>query len=263
MTTEPRTLPGTEPAAANVIADHFDHFFRTVLATDDALMTPVCFRYITGEPHPFGNLALISRDATPEDVTRDAAALCEGAFPSAIAFLHDGTSEQRAAASDLGFVPAESMPLMSVTPDTLASTELPDGYTFREVTVDETPAWVTAVSEGYGLPLAVGALFGVDRGAERAPGATKYFVAEHNGRMVATSLIYLHDGLAGIYGVSTLPEHRGKGLAAHLTAQPLRDAWERGYTTGILQASEMGAPVYERIGFRTHGHMGLVAHIPG
>jgi hypothetical protein len=32
--------------------------------------------------------------------------------------------------------------------------------------------------------------------------------------------------------------------------------------TGLRQASEMGAPVYEGLGFRTHGHMGLHVRMP-
>lgn len=255
-------LAAIDDSPATVIADHLDHFFRTVVAPDDALNSPSCVRYITGEPHPLGNLALISRAASAADVVRDAAALRAGAFPSAIAFLDEGTPEQLEAASDLGFTPAESMPLMSVTPDTLASTELPDGYSFREVRVNEADAWARAVSDGYGLPLLVGSLFGVDRAAARCPGKARYFAAEHDGTMVATSLLYLHDGLAGIYGVATLPEHRGKGLGAHMTAEPLRVAWELGYTTGLLQSSEMGAPVYSRIGFRSHSHMALLVHVP-
>lgn len=262
MTHESRTLPASDEAAAMVIADHLDHFFRTVVAPDDALNSSACIRYITGEPHPLGNLALFSRAATAADVVRDAGVLRDGAFPSAIVFLDDGTHEQLAAASDLGFSPAESMPLMSVTPDTLASTALPDEYSFREVRANEADAWARTVSAGYGLPLLVGSLFGIDRAATRCPGKGRYFAVEHDGTMVATSLLYLHDGLAGIYGVATLPEHRGKGLASHLTAEPLRAAWELGYTTGLLQSSEMGAPVYSRIGFRSHGRMTLLVRVP-
>ncbi len=258
----PATLPESEPAAADTIADHFDHFFRTVLATDEALVSPVCFRYITREPHPFGNLAVVSRSATAADVTRDAGPLCDEAFPSAIVFADAGTPEQLGAAEELGFVHGERMPLMSVTPGTLAATALPEGYTCREVTPDENDAWAEAVAAGYGLPLSVGHLFSVGRAHERCPGAARYFVVEHDGEMVATSLVYLHDGLAGIYGVSTRPEHRAKGLGAHLTAEPLRRAWDEGYTVGLLQASEMGAPVYRRIGFKSHGSMELLVRIP-
>ena len=79
---------------------------------------------------------------------------------------------------------------------------------------------------------------------------------------LAASMLYLHDGLAGIYGVATKPDHRGKGLGAHLTAEPLRTAWQEGYNTGLLQASAMGAPVYKRIGFRSHGDMALFVRVP-
>ena len=50
--------------------------------------------------------------------------------------------------------------------------------------------------------------------------------------------------------------------AAHLTAEPLRTAWTEGYNTGLLQASAMGAPVYARIGFRSHGDMALFVRMP-
>lgn len=263
MTTTPRSLPETEPDASDTIADHLEDFFRTVVAPDDALRSPVCMRYITHEAHPFGNLALFTRDATGEDIARDAAPLREDAFPSAICLLNDGAPEQIRAANDLGFVHAESMPTMSVAPGALAPTSVPEGYTYREALVEEAGAWARAVSDGYGLPLGVGSLFSVDRAAAKCPGRAHFFAVEHEGQMVATSVLYLHDGLAGIYGVATLPAHRGKGLAAHLTAEPLRMAWDMGYTTGLLQASEMGAPVYSRIGFKTHGHMELLVRVPG
>lgn len=263
MTMQPGTPDAENVPLANTIADHFDSFFRTVVASRDSLVTTRCFRYITGEPHPFGNLAVFSRSATPADVTRDASPLCEGAFPGAIAFLDLGTPAQISAAASLGFSPAESMPLMSVSPDTLSPTFLPDGYTFREVTSLDSSAWARAVAEGYGIPVRVASRMSPERAEASCPGKARHFTIEHGGRMVATSLVYLHDGLAGIYGVSTLPGHRGRGLGAHLTAEPLRIAWGLGYSTGLLQASEMGAPVYERIGFRTHGHMTLLVRMPG
>jgi predicted acetyltransferase len=69
--------------------------------------------------------------------------------------------------------------------------------------------------------------------------------------------VYLHNGVAGIYGVATLPEERGNGLGAHMTAAPLRIARELGYRVGILQASEDGHPVYRRLGFADFGEVPL------
>lgn len=262
MTDQCRDLPATEPAATHAIADHIDTVFRALLAIDGSLNTKACFRYITGEPHPFANLALFSREASADEVTAGAASLTETPLPTAVLFLNDGTPEQLEAARAIGFVHGESMPAMSVTPGTLAETAMPDGYTYREVAPDEAAHWSRAMADGYGVPVPVGELLGVDRGADLLPGTSHYFAAEHKGEMVATSFLHLHDGYAGIYGVATLPDHRGKGLAAHLTAEPLRQAWAQGYTTGLLQASEMGAPVYSRIGFKTHGTLELMVHIP-
>ena len=46
----------------------------------------------------------------------------------------------------------------------------------------------------------------------------QFFAIHHNGRFVATSLMYLADGLAGIYCVATLADERGKGLGADVRA---------------------------------------------
>lgn len=246
-----------------VIADHIEHLFRAAFSSEGDLLSGVCFRYITGEPSPFGNLAFFRRGASGTDVARDIGPLLEGPFPSAALFLNEGTPEQLEALTDAGFIPGEMMPLMSVTPEDLKPTELPEGYEFREVMIEDADAWNVAVSDGYGLPRAVGSLFGISRTIERCPPrSARHFAAIKDGEMVATSILYLHEDVAGIYAVATMPDHRGKGLGAHMTAEPLRIAWEEGYRTGLLQASEMGAPVYTRIGFKTHGEMALHVRIP-
>jgi GNAT superfamily N-acetyltransferase len=70
------------------------------------------------------------------------------------------------------------------------------------------------------------------------------------GRRVATSALVPAGGLAGVYAVSTLPEARGRGIGAAMTAFPLLEARARGYRVGALQATAMGLSVYRRLGFR-------------
>ena len=53
----------------------------------------------------------------------------------------------------------------------------------------------------------------------------------------------------GIYLVATLKEHRGKGLAGRLLHVALAEARERGLRTSSLQATKLGYPVYERLGY--------------
>jgi predicted GNAT family acetyltransferase len=68
-------------------------------------------------------------------------------------------------------------------------------------------------------------------------------------RPVATALSVRTGDVVGIYSVATLPEARGHGYGTALTWMTLADA-EPGVRAAVLQASPMGRPVYERMGFR-------------
>jgi GNAT superfamily N-acetyltransferase len=57
--------------------------------------------------------------------------------------------------------------------------------------------------------------------------------------------------------VATLPGHRGKGLAGRLLRAALAQARERGLRTSTLQASILGAGMYERAGYSVAGRLGL------
>lgn len=83
------------------------------------------------------------------------------------------------------------------------------------------------------------------------PDRSRYrYLGFKNGVPVATSAMVLHAGVAGIFAVATLSEARRQGLGTALTLAPLVDAREMGYRVGTLQASEMGFPVYRRLGFQ-------------
>ena len=61
------------------------------------------------------------------------------------------------------------------------------------------------------------------------------------------------DGDAGVFFVATLPEARGRGLAAGLMAAALVEARDRGCEISTLQATKMGEPVYARLGYQRVG----------
>ncbi len=80
--------------------------------------------------------------------------------------------------------------------------------------------------------------------------ATSMYIGEYSGKPIATSLLYISNGVAGIYAVSTLPEFRGKGFGAALTAFAAKEGFSNGCDLASLQASAVGVPVYFRMGFR-------------
>ena len=86
---------------------------------------------------------------------------------------------------------------------------------------------------------------------------TQAFLGRLRGRPVASSLLYLSAGVAGVYFVGTLPGARGRGIARMMTAAALTEARARGYRVGVLQATAMGVPVYRRLGFRTYSEFAI------
>jgi ribosomal protein S18 acetylase RimI-like enzyme len=69
-------------------------------------------------------------------------------------------------------------------------------------------------------------------------------------------------GVAAIYGMSVLPEARGKGIAGALTDIVLRRAKELGCKRVVLHSSQMAVGVYERAGFRKHCDLTVYADAP-
>lgn len=75
------------------------------------------------------------------------------------------------------------------------------------------------------------------------------FVGEVDGAPVSTAVLVVTGATAGIYTVATPEEHRGHGYGETLTWAAVAAGREMGCTRSILQASPMGFPVYERMGF--------------
>jgi GNAT superfamily N-acetyltransferase len=85
-------------------------------------------------------------------------------------------------------------------------------------------------------------------GALGSPGVA-LFLARSEGTAVASSVSITSDGAVGIFGISTLPEARGRGIGAAVTAAAI-DAVRGEADLAWLQASEEGEGVYRRMGFR-------------
>ncbi len=76
-------------------------------------------------------------------------------------------------------------------------------------------------------------------------------IASVEGEDAAAAAVYLHEGVATVGCVGTVPRFRRRGLGGLVTAAAANAGFAEGADTAFLIASELGEPVYRRIGFRT------------
>lgn len=166
----------------------------------------------------------------------------------------------------LGFVLRDTVPAMSVDLHAIHEDRPePPGLTIERianeqglaVAADLAGATFGLVPEKRPRYLAVFSVLGF---AEDAP--FQSYVGSVDGTPVAVSQSFLGADVVGIYTVATLAERRGRGYGTALTLAPLRGARALGYRYGILQSTEMGRPVYERLGFRVDGDVRLCGPPP-
>ena len=67
---------------------------------------------------------------------------------------------------------------------------------------------------------------------------------------VAIASLLLYAGIAGIYGVATLPHVRRQGLGTTMTQHALQMAFASGYRIAALTDTVMSKGIYQRMGFR-------------
>jgi len=247
-----------------LINAHLDRVFRRILPGADTTVDRHFIRIQTGEPHPFANFACVN-DATNAACARQAIEpLARQNKPAATIFVGSPSDAVVQQLKEFGFERHGEMVMMAVDIEPLSPTTLPAGYTFARVSaMADRDRWADAFTRGYELPPQAGASFARALDGNAADDAdVRYFWIRHGDEPVCTSVLFLHDGVAGVYGVATIPDARKKGLGAHATAEPLRIARKLGYRVGVLQASKLGHPVYRRIGFSDFGEIPLFVRLP-
>lgn len=138
--------------------------------------------------------------------------------------------------------------------DTQALYKLPpDGLAITEVT-DRAAMLVKREIEqrGFDIPARVAQAYydvhmynGFGRGS-----AWHHYIATLNDKPVAISSLLLHAGLAGIYGITTVPEARRQGVATAITLHTVREAERLGYRLVVLSPTRMSQAIYRRLGFQ-------------
>lgn len=188
-------------------------------------------------------------DAAIAAVTEHYASL---ASPFAVVFRDEVAPGLTDACVRAGLVEHWRMPLMVLDP---IPTGVPDGATVDglEVSaVDRTTAdaYVDVLAAGFGMPLELATALMGEQLLLESPGFTGY-LGLLDGEPVAASGVFVSGEIAGVYNVATRPEARGRGIGAALTWAAALGGRDAGATRSILQASEMGEPVYTRMGYAT------------
>jgi GNAT superfamily N-acetyltransferase len=162
-----------------------------------------------------------------------------------------------------GFILAEHAPGMAVElADLKGDLPTPPGFRIEKVNDPiETRRWWQVCGECFDMPdFAVEAFYDWMTCSDFP--TIRTYMGFLNGRPVATSLLILGAGVAGIYNVATVPEARRQGIGALMTALPLKEALAEGYTIGVLEATEMGLGVYESLGFKKYCYVDQYVWLP-
>jgi GNAT superfamily N-acetyltransferase len=84
-------------------------------------------------------------------------------------------------------------------------------------------------------------------------GCAHLYLARLDGEPASFVMVHDHEGDCVFWFAATTPAAQGRGLASGLLHRALLDGRERGCRTSTTQATAMGRPVYERIGYRSLG----------
>ncbi len=157
-----------------------------------------------------------------------------------------------AAAETAGFQLVYEMPEMTLAAK-LAPPELPPGAELRQLTAVEqaTDFWHVATTsyESIGFPPEV--FTGYTNHAGLVAENVVAFIVLLDGEPVSIAMSMVSHGVAGIYWVGSLEQARGKGLGRAVTVAATNAGFELGADVASLQASPMGKPIYEAMGYET------------
>lgn len=141
------------------------------------------------------------------------------------------------------------------TPDMIIENRIDSASTFdvRVVTSEEEfEICATLAEEGYGIEGMAWLM-----GHHRMNLATDviWTVAYADAEPMGVGCGFTSGSEGGVYYVATPPRNARRGVAAAVTASIVNRLMDGGCTSVALQASEVGFPVYERLGFHVQGHL--------
>lgn len=198
----------------------------------------------TGVPVPFFNAAWVIAPADASDLEAAVAHLRDSRLPFTVHVRSDLPDADRLVAPH-GLRAEGVLPCLAMGPTEVPAA--PAELDLRRVGEAEWDDFLATTEAGFGMPRAV-----VDAlylpAAIAQPGVRAY-LGYAGGAPVTVSISFRSGSTIGIYNVATVEDARGHGYGTAATWHLLRDA-DPGWEVAVLQASQMGRPIYERMGFR-------------
>ena len=147
----------------------------------------------------------------------------------------------------MGLTLVVSRPAMAIAVDRVEPPATIAGFAVRRVSSDADLAAMARIeTASFGTaPEVASRLLG--RGALERPDIRLY-LGIADGAAVAMAYVHRHEGALGVFGVATVPEARRRGYGTAITAASMLESGP-GADLAWLQPSDMGTPVYERMGF--------------
>jgi ribosomal protein S18 acetylase RimI-like enzyme len=220
---------------------------------------PFLATYSPDTDHPMLNYAIPVDGARPSAAEIDALTAAyrrRGLLPR-LEYFTDVAPDLETLLVEAGYSLERRVALMTCGPAELVDRPAPAGYAIREPESGEDHRRMrTAQNHAYGEPADV-----TDRDVEtalanEASGVTSALAEDlATGEVVGGGVaLEIVDGTTEIAGIGVLGTHRGRGLAAALTAFLTRDAHAKGAHTAFLTPgdAEIGR-VYARVGYRPTG----------
>jgi len=163
--------------------------------------------------------------------------------------------------SDLGLAlsPDESsLPGMALDPIPEAAARPVDGFEIRAVTdAAGIEDHIVTAATGFGLPEEIIRTIIAPHVWQRPD--RRLYVGYADGAPVTTGAGLRTGSAIGVYNIATVEGARRRGYGEVMIARIAADGRGAGCEIAILQASPMGLPIYERLGYRTvveyHGYV--------
>lgn len=248
-----------EAALAKATKANLYDFFRYLSrsAQTQFYEGPTFIRWHTPVPHPWfsGVLSVQPARANEEQVIQENLAYFKAHHVPIFTWWLEPQLQVTAWAGQLlpqGFGYDANTPGMAVDLAALPpSLPQPDELLIKPVdNLEALQTWTRIFIKGYQIPEAAFQPFFELLAGLGLDLPLRHYLGYLHDQPVATASLFLGAGVAGIYNVATLAEARGQGIGAALTLKPLYEARQMGYHAAVLQSSDMGYRVYQRLGFR-------------